>query len=119
MIRRILHRPVVLDGSASAARRLESESRRNPLLNESMVLLDVVVQIRRRSATTAATEVTTLLQIGDRAGIGWTPVNVDHSRPWPPLDNASRKDNLAAIRSRFADNMNSIVSPAESTARYR
>jgi len=35
----------------------------------------------------------------------------------PPLDNTSRRDSFAAIRSRLGDNVNSIVSPAESTAR--
>jgi hypothetical protein len=37
----------------------------------------------------------------------------------PPPDNASRRNNFAAIRSRLGDNMNSMVSPAESTARYK
>ena len=36
-----------------------------------------------------------------------------------PLHNASRRNSLAAIESRLGDNMNSIVSPAESTAQYR
>ena len=36
-----------------------------------------------------------------------------------PPDNAKRRNSFAAIRSRLGDNMNSIVSPAESTARYR
>src|SRR5215472_8759189 len=33
--------------------------------------------------------------------------------------NAKRRKSLAAVRSRFGDSMKSIVSPAESTARYR
>jgi len=35
----------------------------------------------------------------------------------PPADKVSRKHNFAAIRSRLGDSMNSMVSPAESTAR--
>jgi len=57
---------------------------RNPLLDEPMVLLDDVVQIRRRPATTAATEFTGLLQLGDDAGVGRMLVHVDHSRPRSP-----------------------------------
>src|SRR5215472_16584202 len=34
-------------------------------------------------------------------------------------DYAKRRKSLAAVRSRFGDSMKSIVSPAESTARYR
>src|SRR5205807_3207673 len=51
-----MHRLVTVDGSTSALDRSEPEACRNPLLNESVVLLDDVVQIRRRSAATAATE---------------------------------------------------------------
>ena|SRR5215472_5670122 len=56
----------------------------HPLLDEPMVLLDDVVQIRRRPATTAATEFTGLLQLGDGAGVGRMLVHVDHSRPRSP-----------------------------------
>ncbi len=48
-----MHRFVALDGSARTLRRSESEARRDPLLDEPMVLLDDVVQVRRRSATAA------------------------------------------------------------------
>src|SRR5215831_12403152 len=38
----------------------------------------------------------------------------------PPLPvNAKRRNSLAAVRSRWGDNMKSIVSPVESTARYQ
>src|SRR5215467_4019263 len=80
-----------------------------------MVLLDDVVQIRCCAATTAATQFTGLLQLGDGAGVGRMPVHVDHSGRGLPPDHASRRNNVAAIRSRLGDNMNSIVSPAEST----
>jgi len=39
------------------------------------------------------------------------PVDVDHARRSLPSDNPSRWNGFAAIRSRFGDNMNSIVSP--------
>ena len=76
-----IHRLVAFDGSTYAFHRSEFEVRCDPLLDEPMVLLDEVVQIRRRSATTAATEFSGLLQLGDRAGVGRMPVHVD--RPWP------------------------------------
>src|SRR5215472_16565455 len=72
---------VTLDRSAGTLHRSEPEARRSSLLDEPMVLLDDVVQIGRRSATTAPTEFTGLLQLGDRTGVGWMPVHVDHSRP--------------------------------------
>ena len=36
-----------------------------------------------------------------------------------PADKASRRKSFAAVRSRLGDSMKSMVSPAESTARYR
>ena len=51
-----MHRLVAFDGSTCAFHRSESEARCDPLLDEPMVLLDDVVQIRRRSATTAPAE---------------------------------------------------------------
>jgi len=48
-----VHRLVTLDRSAGTLHRSEPEARRNSLLDEPMVLLDDVVQIGRRSATTA------------------------------------------------------------------
>ena len=77
-----VHRLVTLDRSADTLHRSEPEARRNPLLDKPMILLDDVVQIRRRSATTASTEFTGLLQLGDCAGISRMPVDVDHSWPW-------------------------------------
>ena len=48
-----MHRLVTLDRSPRPLRRTEAEARRNPLLDEPMILLDDVVQIRRGSAATA------------------------------------------------------------------
>src|SRR5687768_10319506 len=42
-----MHRLVALDRSPRPFRRAKTEARRNPFLDESMVLLDDVIQIRR------------------------------------------------------------------------
>jgi hypothetical protein len=111
-----MHRRITLDGSTSALDRSEPEAGRNPLLNEPVILLDDVVQIWRRPAATAAIEFTGLLQFSDGSGIGGMSAFTKRGRG-PPRDSASLRNSFAAIRSRFGDNMNSIVSPAESTAR--
>jgi hypothetical protein len=113
-----MHRLVALDSSARALHRSESEACANPLLDEAMVLLDDVVQIGRSSAPTTSSEFTGLLQFGNRADAGCPSTLITRGRG-PPPESAKRRNNFAAIRSRFGDNMNSIVSPAESTARYR
>ncbi len=77
-----MHRLVPLDRSAGTLYRSESKARRDPLLDEAMVLLDDVIQIGGRPATAATTKFTGLLQIGDRAGVGWMAVHVYHSRSW-------------------------------------
>jgi transposase-like protein len=75
-----VHRFVALDRSASALHRSELEAGRNPLLNEAMVLLNDVVQIRCGSVATSASEFTGVLQFGDCAGVRWMPIHVDHPR---------------------------------------
>ena len=60
-----MHRLVTLDRSPRPLRRTEAEARRNPLLDEPMILFDDVVQIRRGSATTAPAEFTGLRQLGN------------------------------------------------------
>ena len=42
----------------------------------------MLFRLRCRSATTASTEFTGLLQLGDCAGISRMPINADHSWPW-------------------------------------
>jgi hypothetical protein len=64
-----MHRLVAFHPSACTLDRAESEPRGDPLFDEPMVLLDDVVQVRRRSAATAATWFTALLPPGDRAGV--------------------------------------------------
>ena len=52
-----MHRLVTLDRSARTLDRSESEARRDPLLDESMVLLDDVVQVRRWFGNDSADQV--------------------------------------------------------------
>jgi hypothetical protein len=47
------------------------------------------------------------------------PVQVDYSRARSPAGECQAQEQLRRNQIRFGDNMNSIVSPAESTARYR
>ena len=65
-----MHRLVTFDRPARFLNRSESKARRDPLLDEPMVLLDDVVQVGHGSAATASTEFTGLLELGNRAGVG-------------------------------------------------
>ena len=56
-----MHRLIPFDRSAGTLHRSESQTRHDPLLDESMVLLNDVIQARRRSAATVAPEFTGLL----------------------------------------------------------
>ena len=89
-----MHRLIARDRSVRTLDRSESEARRNALLDEAMVLLDDVVQIRRSSAPTAWTEFARLLQFGNRAGIRRMPVNVDYSRARSPAGECQAQEQL-------------------------
>jgi len=114
-----MHRLVTLDRTPRPLRRAETQARRDPLLDEAMILLDNVVQIRRGSATTAAAEFPALFQVVTALAYAGWPSTLITRGGGPPADKASRRNNFAATKSRLGDNMNSIVSPAESTARYK
>ena len=66
-----VHRLVTFDRSPRPLHRTETKAGRDPLLDEAMILLDNVVQIRRGSTTTAPAEFSALLQVPYRTGIGW------------------------------------------------
>ena len=75
-----VHGLVTLDRSPRAFRRTESKARRDPLLDESMVLLDDMIQVGRCSATTTSADFAGLLQLGDRAWVRRVTIDVDHPR---------------------------------------
>jgi hypothetical protein len=58
----------------------ESEAGVDALLDEPMMLLDDVVQIRGISTMATTAEFTGLLQLGDRAGVCRMPIYVDDPR---------------------------------------
>ena len=78
-----VHRLVTLDRSTRSLRRTESEARRDPLLDESMVLLDDVIQVRRWSATKPSAAFSGLFQLGDRSCVSRMPIDIDDPR-WRP-----------------------------------
>src|SRR5262249_28901666 len=84
-----------------------------------MVLLNDIIQVGRWPTTTMPSEFAGLLQFGNGGGYaGWPSTLMTRGGGAPP-NSAKRRNSFAAIRSRLGDSMNSIVSPDESTARYR
>ena len=115
-----MHRLVTFNRSPGCLHRPEAQARRDSLLDEAMVLLDNVIQVRRCAALTVPAQCAGLLQFVDGAGVGRCPSTlITRGRLWWPTVNARRRKICAAVRSRWADNMKSMVSPVESTARYR
>src|SRR5260370_38405593 len=78
-----MHCLVAFDGSPGSFRRPESEAGDDSLLDQSVVLLNHVVEIRRCSAATAAPQFAGLLQFADGTGIRRMPIHIDDSRPDP------------------------------------
>ena len=64
-----VHCLVTFDGSPGSLRRPESEAGNNTLLDEAVVLLDDIVQIRRCSTAAAPPQLAGLLQFADDTGI--------------------------------------------------
>src|SRR5437868_8321979 len=85
-----------------------------------MVLFQDIIHVNRGSASAPFPEFARFLQLLNGSGIRSTAVHIDAlGGICPAPHNASCRKHLAAIRSRLGDSMKSIVSPAESTARYR
>src|SRR5882757_3720310 len=101
-----MHRLITVNRPHCPFCRSEPQTCGDPLLNESMILLDDVVQVRRGPTATLRIEFARLLQFGNGASIGGVSI---HMITWgwiPPVpDNASRRNSLAAIKSRFGDNI--------------
>src|SRR5689334_14618982 len=102
-----MHRLVTLDRSPRSFSRTEVEARRNPHLDDAMVWLDDVIQIRHRSAAAAPSSPVCFNSAIALAYAGWPSTLITRGER-PPLDNAKRRNSFAAIRSRLGDSMNSI-----------
>jgi hypothetical protein len=74
---------------------------RDSLLDESVVLFHDIVHVLRRTATALLCQFAGLHQFGNRTGVRRMSVHINYSG------------------SRLGDSMKSMVSPAESTTRYR
>ncbi len=83
-LRNCLHRLVTLSRSPRSLRGPNAEARRDPLLDEAMVLLDDVLQVRCSSAAASSTEFAGLLQFGGGAGVCRVTVHVDDTRHGSP-----------------------------------
>ena len=75
-----VHRFIALYGSGRAFGRPESETGDDALLNESMVLLDDVVQVRRSSTTTASVQFSRPREFGDGTGVRRMAIHIDDAR---------------------------------------
>src|SRR5258708_37151715 len=115
-----VHRFVALNGVQCAIDRPEPETGRDSFLNEAVILLDDVVQIRCRAAAAIAPSSPVRFKSAITCGYAGCPSTlITRGRIWPARASANRKKCLAAIVSRLGESMNSIVWPVESTARYR
>ena len=114
-----MHRLIALYRSPRTLCRTESEVRRDPLLDKTMVLLDDVVQIGSGSAATSSAQFTRFPQLGDGAGVRGMAVHIDYTRRGTATRQCQTQEQLRRNQVALGRNMNSIVSPAESMARYR
>ena len=63
-----------------ASHQTKLEASGDPLLDESMVLLHDVVQIRSRSTAATCPQFTGLFQFRNGVSVGWMPIHIDHPR---------------------------------------
>jgi hypothetical protein len=80
----LVHRLVARDRSQRTIHTAKSQTRRDALFDESMILLQHVVQVRTGPATARPSEFTVYLQCCYGLRIGWVSVHVDHRRPDGP-----------------------------------
>ena len=78
-----MHRLIACDGSRRTFGRPESEAGGDAFLDESMVLFDDVLHVRRSSTTTALTQFAGLRQFGDGSGVRRMAVYIDDARRRP------------------------------------
>src|SRR5215469_4506503 len=71
---------VTVDRPQSPFRRPKPQTRRNSLLNDAMILLDHVVQIRGGTTATAPTEFAGLLQLANRSSVRRMSIHIND--PW-------------------------------------
>jgi hypothetical protein len=76
-----VHRFVALNGVQCAIDRPEPETGRDSFLNEAVILLDDVVQIRCRAAAAIAPQLTGSLQVRNHLWVRRMSIHVDHPRP--------------------------------------
>ena len=115
-----VHRLISRDRVQRAADGPEPEAGSDSLLDETMVLFQDIILIRRQPAAAAPSQRPRLLQFRNGCGVGWMAVNVDHSGPNAPgsvqrqLQELLGRHQIPVGRQHEIDGV-----PVESTARYR
>src|SRR5262249_37435624 len=95
---------VTLDRSPSPFKESESLGRIHASLDRSMILLQIVIQIRTGPTAAAATQMSLLLQLCNHLRIRGVAVHIDHARPATPrnlysaLEKALRGSRIAFRR---------------------
>ena len=75
-----VHRLIATYRIYRTSHRAKPEASGDPLLDESMVLLHDIVQIRSRSTAATCPQFTGLFQFRNGVSVGWMPVHIDHPR---------------------------------------
>src|SRR5713226_2485936 len=73
-------RLVAVDRSQRSFHRTKPETGGDSLLNEPVVLLKNIVEIRGWSTSAAATQLAAVLQFRDGPCVRWMPVDIDYAR---------------------------------------
>src|SRR5580765_7410489 len=72
---------VTLQRSPSAVKGSESRTRIHPPLDRSMILFQIVIQIRTSPTAAAATQIPLLLQLFNHFRVRGIAVDIDYARP--------------------------------------